>query len=419
MPGAGRVSNVLRSLGHRNFRLFFAGQLVSLIGTWMQQIAISWLVYRLTNSPLLLGVVVFSGQVPTFLLASFAGVLADRHNRHRILVFTQTLSMLQALTLTFLVLTGRVEVWHIIVLCAFIGVVNAFDIPTRQAFFIEMISKKEDLGNAIALNSSIVNSARFIGPSIAGVLIAAAGEGFCFLINGLSYLAVILALLSMKIDYVKKELRQRRIFEELKEGFEYAFGFIPIRSLLSLIALISLAGVPYAVLMPVFAKDVLGGGAHTLGFLMGSAGVGALSGTLYLASRNSIRGLGKLIVIATLSLGGALIAFAFSRVVALSMFIVFFAGFGMMVNMASCNTIIQTIVDDGKRGRVMSFYTMAFMGMAPFGSLLAGFSASRIGAPRTLIIGGAFCVLGSLLFARKLPRIREIIRPIYAQKGVN
>lgn len=416
--GSKGLGFVVRALKHRNFRLFFSGQLISLVGTWMQQVAISWLVYRLTNSPFLLGIVVFSGQIPTFLLAPFAGVLADRWNRHRILVITQTLSMFQAFVLAALVLTGRVEVWHIIVLAAAIGVINSFDIPTRQSFFIHMIEKREDLGNAIALNSSLVNSARFLGPSIAGVLIAAAGEGVCILINAISYIAVIAALLMMRIRPEKKERKRRHVLRELKEGFDYAYGFPPIRTLLFLISLISLAGSPYSVLMPVFARDILHGGPHTLGFLMASAGIGALTGTVYLASRSTVRGLGKVIVLATATLSAGIIAFSLSRYTALSMFFIFFAGFGMMVDMASCNTILQTIVDDTLRGRVMSFYTMSFMGMAPFGSLLAGYAASRIGAPDTLVIGGACCFVGAILFARNLPKLKEHIRPIYAKKGI-
>lgn len=415
---AQKGGNILRSLQHRNFRLFFGGQMISLIGTWMQQVAISWLVYRLTNSPFLLGLVVFSGQVPTFLLASFAGVLADRMNRHRILIITQTLSMVQASILAFLVLTGMVQVWHIIALCLSIGLINAFDVPTRQSFFIEMIEKKEDLGNAIALNSSIVNSARFLGPSIAGVIIAATGEGICILLNAVSYLAVIGALLAMRIPRQEKNTKDHHILTELKEGFSYAYNFPPIKALLMLVALVSFTGVPYSVLMPVFARDILHGGPHTLGFMMASAGIGALIGTVYLASRKSVRGLGKIIVLATSMLGIGIIAFGFSTRFPLSVVFLFMAGFGMMVNMASCNTILQTIVDDNKRGRVMSFYTMSFMGMTPFGSLLAGYLASRIGAPDTLLIGGLFCLLGSMLFARKLPYLRDIIRPIYAKKGI-
>ncbi len=410
---------IVRALQHRNFRLFFAGQMISLTGTWMQQIAISWLVYRLTGSPLLLGIVSFAGQIPTFLFAPVAGVFADRLNRHRILVITQTLSMLQAFILTFLVLFGVIEIWQIIALTAFIGLVNAFDMPTRQSFLIEMVERREDLGNAIALNSSIVNSARFIGPSIAGIIIAVSGEGICFFLNAVSYIAVIAALLAMKITpRVKEPAVRRRVFAELKEGFDYAFGFPPIRILLLLLVLVSLMGAPYAVLLPIFARDILQGGPHTLGFLMASAGIGALAASVYLASRRSVRGLGTVIAFATGTLGAGLIAFSLSRVMWLSMFFILFVGFGMMINLASCNTILQAIVDDSKRGRVMSFYTMAFMGAAPFGSLLAGYAAKNIGAPETLVIGGLACVFGSVIFARKLPLLRELARPILPQKGV-
>ncbi len=410
---------IVRALHHRNFRLFFAGQMISLIGTWMQQVAISWLVYRLTNSAMLLGIVSFAGQIPTFLLAPVAGVLADRLNRHRMIIITQTLSMLQAAILTLLIFTGFIHIWHIIVLTSFIGLVNAFDMPTRQAFLVEMVEKREDLGNAIALNSSIVNSARFIGPSIAGVLIAVAGEGVCFLFNALSYLAVIVALLAMRITPVAGEtVKRRHVFVELKDGFNYAFSFPPIRILLFLLGLISLMSAPYAVLLPIFAKDILGGGAHTLGFLMASSGIGALSASVYLASRRSVRGLGRVIVFATAILGGGLIAFSLSRTVGLSMFFILFVGLGMMINLAACNTILQTIVDDSMRGRVMSFYTMSFMGAAPFGSLLAGYAAKNIGAPNTLIIGGVVCILGSFLFARKLPLIRRLAGPILIEKGI-
>ena len=413
------LKTIIRALQHRNFRLFFAGQMISLIGTWMQQVAISWLVYRLTNSAVLLGIVGFAGQIPTFLIAPVAGVLVDRLNRHRMVVITQALSMLQAAILTVLIFVGVINIWYIILLTVFIGLVNAFDMPARQAFLIEMVERREDLGNAIALNSSIVNSARFLGPSIAGVLIAVAGEGVCFLFNALSYLAVIVALLAMKITPSEAQQAERRhVFIELKDGFNYTFGFAPIRILLLLLGLISLMGAPYAVLLPIFARDILSGGAHTLGFLTASAGIGALAGSIYLASRRSVRGLGRVIVIATVVMGGGLIAFAVSRIVWLSMFFIMFAGLGMMINLASCNTILQTIVDDSKRGRVMSFYTMSFMGAAPFGSLLAGYAAKNFGAPDTLIFGGAACIAGSFFFARKLPLIRKLSGPILVEKGI-
>lgn len=409
----------LRTLHHRNFRLFFGGQGISLIGTWMQQIAMSWLIYSLTGSALVLGIVGFAGQIPTFLLAPFAGVLVDRWDRHRILVFTQTLAMIQAFILAFLVMRGTIAVWHILALSVFLGLVNGFDIPARQSFIADMIiEKREDLGNAIALNSAMFNGARLLGPSIAGMLIAVAGEGMCFLINAVSYLAVIAALLAMKITPRKTEAKGTRVLHELMEGYTYTFNFAPIKSILLLLGLVSLMGVPYTILMPIFAKDILHGGPHTLGFLMAASGAGALIGAIYLASRKSVRGLGKIIAVSTSIFGIGLIAFSLSSVLWLSMLLMLLTGFGMMVQMASSNTVLQTIVDDDKRGRVMSFYTMAFMGAVPFGSLLAGSFASRIGAPSTLMIGGVFCILGSVMFARRLPLLRETIRPIYVRMGI-
>ncbi len=408
---------IFRALSHRNYRLFFAGQGISLIGTWMQQIAMSWLAYRLTHSALLLGVIGFTSRIPTFLLASFAGVLADRWNRHRILVVTQTLSMLQAMVLAILVLTETVAVWHLISLSLLLGLINALDIPARQSFVVDMIENRDDLGNAIALNSSIVNGARLIGPSIAGILIATLGEGMCFLLNGLSFIAVIIALLAMKIAPRHKG-KTSQIFQKLKEGFSYAFGFAPIRSVLLLLALVSFMGMPYTVLMPIFAGSILHGGPKALGFLMGATGVGAIAGSIYLASRKSVLGLGRIIVISSNLFGVGLIAFSLSRVFWLSLLFMLLTGFGMMVQMASSNTILQTIVEEDKRGRVMSFYTMAFMGMVPFGSLLAGSLASQIGAPNTVMIGGVACILGSILFAKKLPALREMARPIYIEKGI-
>jgi MFS family permease len=409
---------IFRSLGHRNYRLFFGGQGISLIGTWMQQIAINWLVYRLTGSALLLGVVGFTGRIPTFVFSPLAGVLVDRWNRHRILVVTQILSMIQALILAFLVLTDKIVVWHIIFLSICLGLINALDTPARQAFVVDMIERREDLGNAIALNSSMVNSARLLGPSIAGVLIASMGEGMCFLLNGMSYLAVILSLLAMKITSKRTETPDTYVLHGLKEGFHYAFGFLPIRYILLLLALVSLIGMPYTVLMPVFARDILHGGPHTLGFLMGSSGVGALVGAIYLASRRSVLGLGKWIALAASLFGIGLIAFSLSRIFWFSLFLMLLTGFGMIVQMASSNTVLQTVVDEDKRGRVMSFYAMAFRGMTPFGSLLAGGLASKIGAPNTLMIGGISCILGSLVFARKLPLLRQMVRPIYVKMGI-
>jgi MFS family permease len=416
--GAPGLKSLMRALRHRNYRLFFGGQSISLIGTWMQRIALSWLVYRLTNSAFLLGFVGFAGQIPTFLLAPFAGVLADRYNRQRLLVLTQTLATVQALTLALLVLTGAVLVWHIVVLSVVLGVVNAFDMPTRQAFVMEMVEEKEDLANAIALNSSMVNSARLLGPSIAGVVIAAVGEGTCFLINGISYVPVIAALLAMTFRPKDSKPRPLRVWQGLKDGIIYAYGFAPIRAILLLLALVSLMGMPYVVLMPIFAEDILHGGPHALGFLMGGSGMGALGGALYLASRKSVLGLGKKMAMASGMFGIGLIAFSLSRVLWVSLLLMLMTGFGQMVEMASSNTVLQTIVDDDKRGRVMSFFAMAFMGMVPFGSLLAGFLASKIGAPGTLLIGGTACLLGAAMFLRRLPALRVMVRPIYVKMGI-
>ena len=409
---------IFRTLRYRNFRLFFGGQCISLVGTWMQQVAVSWLVYRLTDSVFLLGIVGFAGQFPTFLFSPLAGVLSDRWNRRRILVLTQSLSMLQALTLAILVLTGAIAVWHIILLSLFLGCVNALDIPTRQSFVIHMIDDKKDLGNAIALNSAMFNGARFIGPSLAGILIALFGEGICFLLNGMSYVAVIAALLSINISHVTPEKKTTDILQELTEGLNYVYGFKPIRFILLLLALISFMGVPYAVLMPAFARDLLHGGAHTLGFLMSASGAGALTGAMYLASRKSVLGLGRIIPLAAGIFGAGLIGLSLFPIFWFSLLLMFISGFGVMVHVASSNTLLQTIVDDNKRGRVMSFFAVSFMGMMPFGSLIAGTLAGFIGITDTIMIGGACCVVGAILFSRKLTLLRSIIRPIYVEKGI-
>ncbi len=402
---------------HRNYRLFFGGQSISLVGTWMQQVALNWLVYRLTHSAFLLGVVGFTGRIPTFLLAPFAGVLVDRWNRHHILVVTQTLSMIQALILALLVLTETIAIWQIISLSVFLGLINTLDMPARQSFVVDMIGSKEDLGNAIALNSSMANGARLVGPSIAGILIATVGEGICFLLNGLSFLAVILSLLSIKIPSKKKK-ESSPVWQGVKEGFAYAFGFPPIRSILLLLSLVSLMGMPYMVLMPVFAGDILHGGAHTLGFLTAASGCGALAGAIYLASRKGVLGLGRIIVFASSLFGMGLIIFSLSRILWLSLLLMLVTGFGMMVEMTASNTVLQTIAEEDKRGRVMSFFSMAFLGMVPFGSLLGGSLAHTIGAPETIMIGGISCILGSVIFAMKLPSLRRIARPIYVEKGI-
>ncbi len=384
----------------------------------MQQIAMSWLVYRLTNSAFLLGIVGFLGQIPTFLLAPFAGVIADKYNRHRVLIVTQTLAMLQALILSALVLANCITVGHIMTLSIFLGLVNSFDIPVRQAFTVEMIEEREDLGNAIALNSSMVNAARLLGPSLAGILIAGLGEGICFLLNAISYTAVIASLLAMKITPRQIGPSDAHVLHGLREGFVYAFNFAPIRSILILLGLVSLMGVPYQVLMPVFAKDIFHGGPITLGFLTAMSGVGALTGAIYLAGRKSVIGLGKIIPLASGFFGSGVIAFALSRTLWFSMAVMCMTGFAMMVQMAASNTVLQTIVEEDKRGRIMGLFTMAFMGMVPFGSLLAGSLASKIGAPNTLLLGGTCCVIGALMFVRKLPSLREKVRPIYIEKGI-
>ncbi len=409
-----RAGAVFRAFRHRNYRLFFFGQGVSLIGTWTQQVALSWLVYRLTGSTLLLGVVAFSNQIPTLLLGPFAGVVADRFDRKRLLLWTQGLSMAQALALAALVLTGAVEPWHIVVLSIFIGTVNAFDIPIRQSFVIEMVERREDLGNAIALNSALFNSARFIGPSLAGILISTVGEGICFLINGISYVCVLAALQAIRA--VQKERRRQNgpLWVEFREAVDHARNFKPIIAILALLSVFSIAGAPYMVLMPAYAKDVLHGSANTFGFLMSSAGIGALASTLYLASRKNAHGLIKVIPAAAGACGFAIAAFALSRSFTFCVVFLFLTGFSMMTHVASSNTIIQTIVDEDKRGRIMSLYAMSFMGVMPFGSLAAGSIAGKIGVQNTLLLGAACCIGGALIFALKLPTLVERLKPVFA-----
>lgn len=409
---------VVRALRHRNYRLFFAGQSISLIGTWMTRVATAWLVYRVTGSAFLLGLVSFSGQIPILFLGPVAGVWVDRLNRHRVLVATQVLSMIQSFGLAVLALTNVITVRDVILLNLFQGAVNAFDMPARQSFVIEMVEDHEDLGNAIALNSSLVNGARLIGPSVAGMLIAAVGEGYCFLIDGFSYLAVIASLLMMTVALRSVEHVQQGVISELREGWDYVRGFRPIWSILLLLALISLVGMPYTTLMPIFASQILHGKAHTLGFLMAAVGVGALSGAIRLAGRKSVLGLGRVIPMTAAGFGAGLVAFAASRQLWLSLLLLVATGFCFMQQMASSNTILQTIAEDKKRGRVMSFFSMAIQGVAPFGSLIAGATASRIGAPHTMMIGGAICICGAALFALQLPTLRKLVRPIYADIGI-
>jgi MFS family permease len=408
----------IRALRHRNYRLFFAGQSVSLIGSWMTRVATSWLIYRLTGSAMLLGVIGFAGQIPQFVLGPIAGVWVDRLNRHKVLVWTQVLSMLQSFWLAALALTHHITFWDIFWLSILQGVINAIDMPARQAFVTEMVEVREDLPNAIALNSSMVNGSRLIGPSIAGIIIAASSEGLCFLIDGISYIAVIISLLMMTIRLRELPPRKESAIVQMREGWHYVSTFVPVRSVLILLAIVSLVGMPYTVLMPIFAANVLHGGPHTLGFLMGASGIGALFSAYSLATRRSVLGLGRVIPVTSALFGAALVGFALSHWLWLSLLLMLFTGYGMMQQMAASNTILQTIVDENMRGRVMSFYTMAFAGTAPFGSLAAGFIAQRIGAPLTLVIGGVICVVGAAWFYRLLPQIRSLVRPIYQRLGI-
>jgi MFS family permease len=412
------ISHAWRALRHRNFRLFFGGQTISLVGTWMTRVATGWLVYRLTGSALLLGTVSFAGQIPSFLLAPFAGVWVDRLDRRQVLIWTQTLSMVQSLTLAALTLSGHITIPWLLVLSVMQGCVNAFDMPGRQSFMVLMVDDKRDLQNAIAINSSMVNAARLIGPSLAGMLIAVSSEGWCFLIDGVSYIAVIISLLMMRVHAPIVQRKATSMLTELAAGWTYVSGFLPIRTILMLFALVSLMGMPFVVLMPIFAKVVLHGGPHTLGFLMGSMGLGALLSALSLAARRNVRGLVRIIPVAAGVFGLGLVGLGLSHWFWFSMFTVFIAGMGMMQGMAASNTVIQTIVTDDKRGRVMSYYTMAFMGMAPFGSLLAGTMAHNFGAPMTVLTNGIVVLLGAAWFATRLPAVRRQIRTIYQEMGI-
>jgi len=405
----------LRALHHRNFQLFFSGQLISLIGTWMQTVAQSWLVYRLTGSSLLLGSVGFASQFPVFVVAPLGGIVADRYNRHRVVIATQSASMILAFILAILTLSSRVQIWQIFVLAALLGVVNAFDLPARQSFIVDMVGK-EDLMNAIALNSSMFNAARIVGPAVAGVLVARIGEGWCFLANGLSYIAVIVGLLLMRPPRPYYLGSSASPLEHFVEGFRFAWGNAPIRALLLLLGLVSLVGMPYTVLMPIFADRILHGGARGLGILMGATGVGALLGALTLATRQGVRGLSRWVAFSCAGFGLSLVLFALSRVFWLSTALLLPVGFCMMLEMSSSNTLIQSMVPDQLRGRVMAMYAMVFMGLAPFGALFAGASAERIGSPRTVIVGAAAAAVGAVWFGAYLPKISgEARRLIIAQ----
>jgi MFS family permease len=413
-----RFSHAWRALKHRNFRLFFTGQSISLIGTWMTRVATSWLIYRLTGSALLLGLVGFAGQIPTFLLAPFAGVWVDRLDRRKMLVWTQALAGVQSLALAVLTLAKVIHIHEVLWLSVMQGLINAFDMPGRQAFLVQMVEDKQALGNAIALNSSMVNMARLIGPALAGIVIGSVGEGYCFLIDAISYLAVIASLMMMRVTVAPPKPSRASMLEQLKDGWSYVIGFAPIRTILSLFALVSLMGMPFMVLMPIFAGRVLHGGPHTLGFLLGASGVGALISAISLALRKTVRGLTTMIQVSAALFGVGLICFGLSRFLPLSLFLMLIVGFGMMQGLAASNTVIQTLVPEDYRGRVMSYYTMAFVGMAPFGSLLAGALAHQLGAPRAVMITGAFCVAGAIWFSTQLKSIRQIMRPIYIEMGI-
>src|SRR5664279_127297 len=399
----------VRALRHRNFQLFFAGQAISLIGTWMQTVAQSWLVYRMTGSALLLGTVGFASQIPVFIMAPIGGIVADRNNRRRVVIGTQIASMVLATVLALLTLSGRIQVWQIMAIAAGLGVVNAFDIPARQAFLIDMVGR-EDLLNAIALNSSMFNGARIIGPAIAGILVASIGEGWCFFANAVSYIAVIVGLLLMHIEHPANLANQGSPLENILEGFAFVQNTGPVRAILLLLGLVSFVAMPYAVLMPVFADKILHGGARGLGILMGATGVGALLGAASLAARVGVKGLGKLIALSAGGFGVSLILFSFSKIFWLSTVLLVPVGLTMMVQMASSNTLIQSMVPDRLRGRVMSVYSMMFMGMAPIGSLIAGAAAARFGAPATVAAAGAVCMAAAAVFWMRLPKIRTGVR---------
>ncbi len=407
-----------RAFRHRDFSLFFGGQFLSLVGTWMQQVAMSWLVYRLTGSAFVLGLLGFATQFPGFVISPFAGVFVDRWDRRRIVIATQAASMAQAFLLATLVVSGAIRVWHLLALGVVLGVINGFDVPARQSFLVQLVEGSDDLANAIALNSSMFNAARLVGPAIAGLLIGLVGEGTVFMANALSYVAVLAALFAIRPHPAARAGGTVDVVRDIREGFAYAFGFPPIRAVLLVLALVSLVGMPYVVLLPVFASDVLGGGASTLGFLTSAAGLGALAGALRLASRTTVRGLGRVIAINGAVFGAALVGFGASRATWLSAAIVLVAGFGMMSFSASINTVLQTLVTEDKRGRIMSLYSMAFMGMSPFGSLIGGSIASRFGAPLAVAVGGGACIAGAAWFGRALPALRAIVRPIYVEKGI-
>jgi MFS family permease len=411
LPG-NSISHAWRALRHRNFQLFFFGQSISVIGNWMTRLATTWLVYHLTHSALLLGIVSFAGQIVSFALGPFAGVWVERLNRRQLLVWTQSAAAIQSLALAALTLAHVITLWEIIALTAFQGLINAFDMPGRQSFLVQMVGDRNDLSNAIAINSSMANGARLVGPAIAGLVIMAVGEGWCFLLDGFSYLAVIASLLLMRIPRSDRPRSTNSMLEQMREGWDYVRTYRPIRSILLLFSLISLMGYSYAVLLPIFAAQVLHGGPATLGWLTGASGIGAFVSALSLAIRKSVAGLTRMLQIASAMLGGALMLFGLSHVLWLSLVLMVFVGFGLIQGASASNTIIQSLVPEDKRARAMSYYTMAFFGASPFGSLLAGALAQRIGAPHTVMVTGAFCIAGSLWFTLELDKVNAVIRPI-------
>jgi MFS family permease len=410
-PKRFRMPSALRSLGHKNYRLFYSGQLISLTGTWMQIVAQSWLVYRLTGSAATLGFVAFAGQMPGFVLAPLGGTVADSFSRHRILIATQTLAMLLAFTLAMLTLTGRIAVWHVYVLAALAGVVNAFDIPTRQAFVADLVGR-EDLVNAIALNSSMINGARLVGPAMAGLLVATIGEGWCFFVNAVSYVAVIVGLLRMRVARQETSAGRRSPVRRIVEGFSFVGRTAPIRALIILLGLVSLFGMPYTVLMPVFADRILHVGAGGLGMLLGAAGVGALGAALLLVARRGVRGMGRWVAFSSAGFGGSLLLFSRLQDFRLAVAVLVFVGFSMIIQISTSNTLIQAMVPDALRGRVMAVYSMMFLGMAPLGALVAGWLAERVGAADTVALGGAGCILSALIFSLRLPALRREARKL-------
>lgn len=412
-------SVMFRAFRHRNFRLFYMGQIVSLSGLWMQRVAMNWLVYRITGSPLLLGTVDFMTQIPVLLLGSFTGAFLEGRNLRKVIMICQTISMLHALTLATLTLTGTVEYWHILILAAIVGTSDSFEVPARQGFTIRLVEDEQDLGNGIALTSSLFNVSRLLGPSIAGIVIAAVGEGVCFLMNGMAYSATLTALFLMRFRRpLVTEHAGKGVLEGMKEGVRYAASFIPIRNYLGAIALVSFFAFPYMILLPIFAREILGGGPRTLGFLMGASGLGALAGSVMLARRKSPVGLGRVMGLAAAALGLTMASFALSRFLPLSIALMACLGFFMVSTLVSCNTLVQNLVDEDKRNRVMSLFIICSMGFTPLGSLNAGWIAGRLGAPVTLFAAGAISFLIGLFLLRAWPAMWALSEPVYRKKNL-